>query len=475
MIYPDSCGTKERPGCILTDKSGVTLLNRDDLLIGSADSFVFGRESKIIVAGKPAKEMTLDFAALGTAIIDTSGDFPVAVAGSPVRGATVINEGHIKVHTKHLLKKYKDQIQDPDHPDRPYKYLRIVVMNAGVNCEVINKGRIDVYFDHDESNRSTIYVTTMSGGKGSSVLNYGTICFHGNGSVNTRMRGMATFGDNVTCINYGKIIADVGCLDDARLITTGGTRANVINEGVMDIKGPGRVIGMTRYGDSNLINNGSISITTLDYPAESGIKKMCAGCAMFEPLNESRSNITPMVNRGTINLKSESSEATSADKLLLGMYLDIASADAASLKPSVINEGIINVDSTGPVKIRAAEAGFIFNALSQLPDDLICPVTVGSWKTKLRDLSSTRDLFIGEGVKVNYGAAELVFDRNEKEEDPREVSIAPEDIFFLVNDAHRYEYVNYEALKVCAADPEKYEAQTDTAGMTVILKRKEES
>ncbi len=171
MVYPDICGTKQRPGCILTDRSNATLINRDDLYIGAADSFVFKRESKIIVMGKQEVEATLDLTALGTAVIDTSGVFPVADTTRPVAGATVINEGHIEVHTKHLFEKYKDLIQDPDHPERPYKYLRIIVMNAGVNSQVINKGRIDVYFDHDPGNKSTVYVMALNGGKGSTLTN----------------------------------------------------------------------------------------------------------------------------------------------------------------------------------------------------------------------------------------------------------------------------------------------------------------
>lgn len=475
MVYPDICGTIERPGCILTDKSGVTLVNRDDLLFGAENSFVFLRKSKIIVRGKQEIETTLDFTALGTAVIDSSEDFPVAVVTNPVKGATIINEGHIEVHTKHLLNKYKELIQDPEHPERPYKYLRLTVLNAGVNGQIINKGRIDVYFDHDEKSRSTVYVTAMSCGKGSSMLNYGSICFHGNGSVNTRMRGMASFGDNVTCVNYGKMTADVGCLDDARLITTGGTRANVINDGIMEMKGPGRVIGMTRYGDSNLINNGTITITSLDDPTGLGIKKMNAGCAMFEPLDNNRSNITPMNNRGTITMKCETSEATPGDKKLFGMYIDIASANASHLRPAVINEGHINIDVTGPVKINAAEAGFIFNSFSGVPDDTLCSVTIGRWVTKLRDFAVSHDLFIGEGVNINYGAAELVFDRDKKEDDSVEVSVAPEALVYRLSDSRRYEYENYGALKVRAADPEKYLTEKNTDRSTAVLRRKKEA
>ncbi len=476
MVYPDICGTKERPGCILTNRSGETIINRDDILIGAADSFVFRRESKIIVVGKQKKDTTLDFTALGTVTIDMSGDFPTADTSAPVKGASVINEGHIEVHTKDLLEKYKDQIQDPENPDRPYKYLRIVVMNAGPNGQVVNKGRIDVFFDHDKNNKSTIYVTAMSGGKGSTVLNYGTIAFHGEGSVNTRMRGMATFGDNVTCINYGKMSVDVGCLDDARLITTGGTRCNVVNDGMMDMKGPGRVIGMTRYGDSNLINNGTISVFSFDYPIESGIKKLTAGCAMFEPLNENRGNIaSPMLNRGTINLRNESTEFTADDKLLLGMYIDIASSVASDLKPFIINEGRINIEEIGPKKIHAAEAGFIFNQWAEVAEDTLCSVTVGRWKTEFRDLAGTHNLFIGEGVRVNYGATELILTKNPGEDDSGEVSVAPEDIFFCLNTERRYEIENYDAITICAEDFNKYDIVLNTDKRTVVLKGKDES
>gem|GEM_PF-3713243 len=476
MVYPDTCGTKQRPGCILTDRSDTTLINRDDLYIGAADSFVFKRESKIIVMGRQEVEATLDLTALGTAVIDTSGDFPVADTSRPVAGTTVINEGYIEVHTKHLFEKYKDLIQDPDHPDRPYKYLRIIVMNAGVNSQVINKGRIDVYFDHDQSNKSTVYVMALNGGKGSTLINYGSICFHGKGSVNTRMRGMATFGDNVNCINCGKMSVDVECLDDARLITTGGSRANIINDGIMDMKGPGRVIGMTRYGDSNLINNGMMNITTVDYPAASGIKKMCAGCAMFEPLNRSRTSIPPMINRGNILLKSESTGATPPDRLLLGMYIDIASADANRLKPSIINEGLIKIEENGPVKIKAAEAGFIFNQWANVPEDTLCHINIGKWKTTLRDFASEKNLFIGEGVSVNYGAAELVLVKDKKKEDDQgEVSVAAEALFCRLSEKLRYESENYGAIKVRAADPQTFETVRNTDSKTVLLKRKDEA
>ena len=475
MVYPDRCGTKERPGCILTDRSDDILINKDDLVVGWEDSFVFKRESKVIVGGKREIEATLDLTVLGTAVIVDSGDFPVADTSSPVKGATVINEGHIEVHTKYLLSKYKDLIQDPDHPDRPYKYLRLIVMNAGVNSQVINKGWIDVYFDHDESNTSTVYVIAMNGGIGSTLVNYGTISFHGKGSVNTRMRGMATFGDKVSCINYGKMKVDVDCLDDARLITTGGNRANVINDGVMELKGPGRVIGMTRYGDSNLINNGSISVTTKDYPAGTATNNEPTGCAMYEPLSETKQNIPPMINRGQIILKSESTEATSKERILLGMYVDIISGNASRLSPHVINEGTISIVQTGPVRICAAEAGFIPASWAKIPEDTVCAVSIGKWKTKIRDFAALHDLFIGDAVKVNYGAAELILIKDRTESDAGEVSIAPEDLFHKLGDTYTYATENYDALKVRAGNEKLAEAVRNTDKKTAMLKRKDES
>ena len=473
MEYTNSWGTKERPGCILTDQSGAALTNKEDIVIGASDSFVFQRHSKVIVLGKPQIETTLDYTVFGTACVDTSGDFPVAVTANPVKNTTIINEGHIEVHTKDLFEKYHELIRDPEHPDRPYKYLRIIVLNAGLNSQVINKGTIDVYFDHDPTIRATVYVMAMNAAKGSILLNYGTISFHGTGSVNTRFRGMATFGDNVTCINYGRMTADVACLDDARFITTGGTRANVINEGSMEMRGPGRLMGMTRYGDSNLINNGNIRITLVDYPPHIVVKDMSAGCAMFEPLNKNRTLMPPMINRGEIQLRSESTEATPEDRRLLGMFIDIATPDSYQLRPSILNDGIIRIEQTGPVRIQAAEAGFMYNRIAGIPNDTFYAVSILRWRTALRDFSALHDLFIADNVNINFGAAELILEKDENRSDPGTVSIAPESLVWQTDANRRLGFENYDDLKVFAADPEQYLPEQSMEQKTVILKGKD--
>ena len=146
------------------------------------------------------------------------------------------------MHTKDLVERYIDQVQTPDDKTLPYTYLRVLVMYAGENSTVVNEGTINIYYDHDPSVAATIYVMALVAGEGSSIINNGEIHF------------------------YGTMTAEVDMASDSRMITTGGTKSNVINNGTMQMRMPGNILCLTRYGDTNLINNNVIEVTSVNMP-----------------------------------------------------------------------------------------------------------------------------------------------------------------------------------------------------------------
>ena len=270
-----SCSEDEEPAFVpeeeeeilITGESGATVVNTKDIVLGvSEDDVVFEMTSTILTTSGRVTETTLNCCAMAGINFTDNGGMLAMDTLNTVEDVVLINRGTITIHTKDLVERYKDQIQTPDDPERPYTYLRLIAMFVGTNSTIINEGVINVYFDHDPSVTSTIYVMGMNGGGNSSMINNGEIHFYGNGSVATRLRGMATFGNSISAFNNGVMTAELDICEDARMITTGGTKSNVINDGTMQMRLPGYILCMTRYEDSNLINNGVVDLTMVDLP-----------------------------------------------------------------------------------------------------------------------------------------------------------------------------------------------------------------
>jgi len=439
---------------LITNTSDTTIVNTKDLVVGADtcdNDEVYEMSSTVLNEKGKVVERTLNCIIMGGFCLNDSKT--VVNNSSNAQNVTVINRGHIIVHTKGLVEKYGSIVQTPTDMSKPYTYLRVSVMYGGKGCNLINEGTIDVYFDHNPKSQITIYVIGMNAtGYNSEMNNKGGIYFHGTGSESTRMRGMATFGDSLTAKNSGVMSAEVDMAEDSRLITTGGTRCNIINDGVMKVKVPGRCYAMTRYGDSNIINNGTIEMTSTDVPSGMGYKSRVDAanqhcCAFYDPLQATRTGMPPMINRGTISIavNHPTDEAESYTQAY-AMICDLMSAKAENLGVEIINDGIINVSQSAPKRHDVAEVGFIGREASKSG---ACTIKMGRWRTSLRNFADTRDLFLCKGVNMNFSGGELQLYRSGSYILGSEYSISPEALLYDAGGGdYRFEYSGYDNMKV---------------------------
>lgn len=465
---------EEEEEILITGESGTTVVNTKDIVLGmSEDDVVFEMTSTILTTSGRVTETTLNCCAMAGINFTDNGGMLAMDTLNTVEDVVLINRGTITIHTKDLVERYKDQIQTPDDPERPYTYLRLLAMFAGTNSTIINEGIINVYFDHDPSVTSTIYVMGMNGGGNSSMINNGEIHFYGNGSVATRLRGMATFGNSISAFNNGVMTAELDMCEDARMITTGGTKSNVINDGTMQMRLPGYILCMTRYGDSNLINNGVVDLTMVDLPegyTAVGNAENPVVCAMYDPLSGGRTQMPSLVNRGSISIAIEGSERSNSVSQGYGMYCDLMGAGGGDLQVNVINDGSIKVSQSGPVDFRMAEAGFITRPAVR---EETCCIKLGRWNTTLRDFSQTQDLFYGQGVNMDFGGGELLLKKGEDYVDGTSYSVAPEALLYNGGRTmFRYEYSGYENFDIKAADERNVNLTWDKENNQVSLSGK---
>ena len=465
---------EEEEEILITGESGTTVVNTKDIVLGmSEDDVVFEMTSTILTTSGRVTETTLNCCAMAGINFTDNGGMLAMDTLNMVEDVVLINRGTITIHTKDLVERYKDQIQTPDDPERPYTYLRLLAMFAGTNSTIINEGIINVYFDHDPSVTSTIYVMGMNGGGNSSMINNGEIHFYGNGSVATRLRGMATFGNSISAFNNGVMTAELDMCEDARMITTGGTKSNVINDGTMQMRLPGYILCMTRYGDSNLINNGVVDLTMVDLPegyTAVGNAENPVVCAMYDPLSGGRTQMPSLVNRGSISIAIEGSERSNSVSQGYGMYCDLMGAGGGDLQVNVINDGSIKVSQSGPVDFRMAEAGFITRPAVR---EETCCIKLGRWNTTLRDFSQTQDLFYGQGVNMDFGGGELLLKKGEDYVDGTSYSVAPEALLYNGGRTmFRYEYSGYENFDIKAADERNVNLTWDKENNQVSLSGK---
>jgi len=437
----------EISGQIIIEKDGETYVNTKKIVIGlDPNDISYKRVTTIIDARGKVLETVRDCSAM--AAIKLNGD--EQDMNGKVNNVTLVNRGTIEIHSKAMVEKYRDQIQTWEDKDRPYHYLRMLgMLGEGEGNKLINEGLIDVYFDHDPTANFRVYCFAMCGNHHSTFINHGEIRFHGTGSPLTRMRAMGTAGNYVTAINYGTMSVDVEMAEDTRMITTGGDYNDVINNGVMEARTTGRLLGMTRYGNSNIVNNGTISLTTtkiqdgFNLPL-SDQDRYTAG--LMENMSASRENISPMTNRGTINITMEETESEASSGY--GMFFDMVAPNNADV--TINNEGTINLKQNDPVnKHNMAEAGFV----DRSGKNGINHITIGRWFTTLRDFKSTHDLFLCKGASINFGGADVKFKKGENYVDGTAYSVAPEDLLYNIGDETvAFEYNNYDGLNFSSYD-----------------------
>lgn len=436
----------------LTDESNIILVNTKDVEIGNSDDdIIYSKHTEILASEGMTYETTLDCYGMCAAFTDADS----IVTSKSVEKVTLINRGKITVHTKYLYERYKDLIQVPEDTDRPYKYLRFIVMYAGKNCTVLNEGTIDVYFDHDPNATSTIYTIAMSAEEGSTIINKGDIHFHGNGSLNTRMRSIAGFADNLTTINDGNMTVDVEMANDTRMITSGGTWCNIINNKLMKVKVPGAIECMTRFGDSNLVNNGTIDLTSPDIPEayapqDNGLSNGVS--ALYEGMMNGRTSMPAMINRGTINL---SATTTKTKCNIFGMFCDMVTPSRCrNIQLNIVNEGKINFSNRSAAMAQMAEASFMVYNLLLDPKKCYSTIKMGKWKTTLRDFNKSPYLFYARGVKMDFTGGELILERTSDYTSGTPYSVAATDLLINENPLYVYEVKGYDNLLISSSESE---------------------
>ena len=460
---------EENAAQVIVDKSGETYVNTGKIVIGLSDNDItYKRETTIIDSRGRVKEIVRDCSAM--AAIKLNGDVQDTL--TRVNNVTLINKGIIEIHTKKFVEKFHDQTQftnDEATKDRTYHYLRLLgMLGEGEGNMLVNEGLIDVYFDHDPKTKFIVYCFAMCGNEYSTFINRGQIRFQGFGAEQARMRGMGTMGRNVTSINSGTMTCNVEMAEDTRFITTGGDYNDIVNNGVMEGKTTGRLIGMTRFGNSNIVNNGTINLTTTKvkdgyrlmlYPADR------FACGMMESVSATRTNIPPMNNRGTINVHID--EAESAAAVGHGIFFDMVAPNDANV--TINNEGGINVSQSDPLyKHDMAEVGFV-NRSGQAG---ACHITVGRWKTTLRDFATTHDLFFAKGIVMDFAGSEFQLMRGNGYIDGTAYSVAPDALIYNANpEGSIYEYKGYDEVNFTAVE-NNVTMDWDKEGKTISLSTK---
>lgn len=400
---------KDDQTALITNKSGDIVINTDDIVVGeSDDDVVFERISTTFAGGKKNESKTLNCCAMGgTNIIENpNSGLMMEDTINRVTDVTLINRGTITVHTKNLVEKYSQYITTPEE-EKEYEYLRVQIMLTGTSGTLINEGKINVYLDHSPDTKCTVYVMAMVGDTCSNIINKGEINFYGDGSPASRYRGMATFGDYVSCQNEGSITSTVAMAEDARGITNGGTYGTIINSGTINFRGTGTLLGMTRYGDCTITNTGTISLTMTDMP--DGYQTIrtddwLIAAGLFEAIAGYRFSAPPMENRGTIKVKLENTESSEDYRQAYGMVYHGNSSTRMVM--NLINTGTVEVSQSGPKMDRVAEFGVV---LMQKQTALL-DVKMLKWRTKIRDFASTQDLFIGRGISLDLSGGELMLE-----------------------------------------------------------------
>ena len=434
-------------GQVVIEKSGQTYVNNKRIVVGMDDNPITYKQMGIVFLGKSkTKTALLDCSAILVGKLE-NGEVDTL---TNVSNVTVINRDTIEIHTKGIVEKFGHLIKDSKHPDRPYQHVRLLGMSSeGEGNLFINEGVMEFYFDHDPNTDIHVYGIGMIGKSSNTFINRGKIRFHGQGSPTTRIRGMASMSDNVMFVNDGSINIDVKMSEDCRMITSGGEYNDIVNNGTMEGRSSGTMIGMTRYGDSHITNNGAISLTVTKMP--DGYKSALGStekfaCGLFEFLNAKRKHIAPINNRGSILVSLN--DATDNQWVGYGMCLNMLIPCEADF--TVNNWGTITLTTSNSAsKHNMAEVGTI----NRTPNKANVHVNVGKWRTSLRDFTGKTGLFYGSHVSMDFSKAELVFEKPVGYAPGTLLSVSPETLLYSADgDTPTNQYIGYDKMKISTED-----------------------
>ena len=136
----------------------------------------------------------------------------------------------------------------------------------------------------------------------------------GNGSFDTQTRVIALPVNNVTIINNGKINVDVEKVSTVRVLATTGIGGTIANYGSIRINSTGRIMTIARFANTHLINAGDIDIVSRAHFIVNKVSFLYQSyplaCAFYEHSLPNTQLVPPLVNKGTVKIHLEGSEAS---------------------------------------------------------------------------------------------------------------------------------------------------------------------
>lgn len=430
-------------GQVIIDQSGTTYVNNKRIVIGLGDEAITYLQMGTIILGKSkTKAPLLECSAILVGQIASNQVDTL----NKVRNVTIINRDTIEIHSKDLVEQFGHLVKDKEHPDRPYQYIRLLGISCeGEGCQLINEGVIEFYFDHDPKTAIHVYGIGMTGKHDNTFVNRGKICFRGQGSPLTRIRGMASMWDNVMMVNDSLISVDVEMAEDTRMFTSGGEYNDIINNGTMVGRTSGTLIGMTRYGDSHITNNGVIDLTIARMP--DGYHSPLAPtekfvCGLFESLHNKRLHIAPANNKGEIRVALES--ADDGQWKGYGMLLNMVRPCPVAVP--VNNTGTITLTQQGKADSHCMAE---LTAINRTKGNANILVKIGKWRTGLRDFTGQYGLFHGNHVSMDFSHAELMLENPVNGIDGKTYSMAPEALLYNASGLpSANEFIGFENMKI---------------------------
>lgn len=352
LILVSACSQRQTGNILCTEDGKVVVIDRKIDYGLSQDDFTFVKTMRV-VKPLPVGWADLDVV-LGGAVCAIRFDENGKEADDIPEHVTIINRDTINIHTRFLVEKYRDQLQTPEHPERPLGYLWLYGIYAGRNCTIINDGVINVWFDHDSSCMSTIYVSAISARGGDDVVNNGEINFMGGGSAHSRFRGMSTLEDNVSFINKGLMTGNVDLVEDARFMTGAGNNSTYLNRGVIRANEPGGLMCLVQAGDNLIVNQGVIDMVSRPYPDSLDFflgRNNINSAAMNSTIGPNAKAAFPLVNAGSISVKMDGDASANPGWKSFGiLYTGVAGSGRKS-DPSKGNFGeVITENGAVPVK-----------------------------------------------------------------------------------------------------------------------------
>ena len=220
---------------------------------------------------------------------------------------------------------------------------------------------------------------------------------------------------------------DVEKASTVRVLATTGIGGTIANYGSIRINSTGRIMTIARFANTHLINAGDIDIVSRAHFIVNKVSFLYQSyplaCAFYEHSLPNTQLVPPLVNKGTVKIHLEGSEASTPKAVAFGIYSEMVGKEEHIHRME--NTGSITVSKSGPYDFLVAEVGV--NA--QSAKDFPYHVEIGEWHTEARNFTETKDLFVcnsgifdfahtrltltGDNAVPDVKAESLVYQRDE--------------------------------------------------------------